>query len=264
MIIYMTSINDMRRMIVFLAMMTILAMTVEAQDSLAVLEMQKADSVNPYKFNVWRVVVPSTLIGVGIVGLESHWIINQNHEIRNELQENIDKRISIDDFTQYAPTAAIYGLNICGVKGLHDTRGQTVILGTAYALMGISVGTIKHTSNVERPDGSTFNSFPSGHTATAFVGAEVLRREYWHVSPWIGVAGYAVAAGTGFFRMYNNRHWLTDVLAGAGIGILSVEIAYWLYPTLSKALFPKRSSQKLHLSPYISSRERGLAVNYIF
>lgn len=253
----------MRRMIVFGILMTVFVMEVTAQDSLAICEIQKTDSVNPYKLNVWRVVVPSTLIGVGIVGLESHWLIYQNHEIRDELQESIDKRISIDDFTQYAPTAAIYGLNLCGVKGQHDAIGQTIILGTAYALMGISVSTIKHTSNVERPDGSTFNSFPSGHTATAFVGAEVLRREYWHVSPWIGVAGYAVAAGTGFFRMYNNRHWFTDVLAGAGIGILSVEIAYWLYPTISKALLPKRSKQRLLLSPYISSKEKGLAVNLV-
>ena len=254
----------MRRMIVFLAMMTILAMTVEAQDSLAVAEMQKTDSVNPYRFNAWRLIVPSTLIGVGIVGLESHWIINQSHEIRNELQENIDKRISIDDFSQYAPTAAVYGLNLCGVEGQHDAIGQALILGTAYALMGISVSTIKHTTKVERPDGSTFNSFPSGHTATAFVGAEVLRREYWHVSPWIGMAGYAVAAGTGFLRMYNNRHWLTDVLAGAGIGILSAEIAYWLYPTFSNALFPKQYKQRLCLSPYVSSEEKGMAVNFVF
>lgn len=117
---------------------------------------------------------------------------------------------------------------------------------------------------MQRPDGSAFNSFPSGHTATAFVGAEVLRREYWHVSPWIGITGYAVAAGTGFLRMYNNRHWLTDVLAGAGIGILSVEIAYWLYPTLSKAIFPKSYKQKLNLLPYVSSKDKGLVVNYYF
>ena len=253
----------MRKRIVFLAMTLVLVMEMGAQDSLAVNETQKTDTLNPYKPNVWRVVVPSTLISVGIVGLESHWIINQNHEIRDELQENIDKRISIDDYSQYVPAAAVYGLNLCGVKGLHDAIGQTVILGTAYALMGISVSTIKHTSNVQRPDGSTFNSFPSGHTATAFVGAEVLRREYWHVSPWIGVAGYAVAAGTGFFRMYNNRHWFTDVLAGAGIGILSVEIAYWLYPTISKALFSKHSKYMLHLSPYVSSKEKGLAVNFV-
>lgn len=115
-----------------------------------------------------------------------------------------------------------------------------------------------------RPDGSSRNSFPSGHTATAFVGAELLRREYWEVSPWIGVAGYAVAAGTGFFRMYNNRHWLTDVLSGAGIGILSVEAAYWLYPTISKTFFRKRYLKNLRLSPYASPQEKGLACSIVF
>lgn len=79
----------------------------------------------------------------------------------------------------------------------------------------------------------------SGHTATAFMGAELLRREFWGVSPWIGITGYAVAAGTGAFRMVNNRHWFTDVVAGVGIGILSVEAAYWLYPVLGRAFLCK-------------------------
>ena len=106
--------------------------------------------------------------------------------------------------------------------------------------MGVTVNVTKNLTKVERPDGSARNSFPSGHTATAFMGAELLRREYWNVSPWIGIAGYAVAAGTGFFRIYNNRHWLTDVLAGAGVGILSVQAAYWLYPAISKTFFHKQ------------------------
>ena len=133
--------------------------------------------------------------------------------------------------------AATYGLNLCGVKGKHGYGELTIILGTAYALMGVTVNVTKNLTKVERPDGSARNSFPSGHTATAFMGAELLRREYWNVSPWIGIAGYAVAAGTGFFRIYNNRHWLTDVLAGAGVGILSVQAAYWLYPQYPKHSF---------------------------
>ena len=181
---------------------------------------------NPYKFKPLQLIVPGTLIGVGIIGLESDWLKFQNREIRDELQENIDHRLTIDDFTQYAPMAATYGLNLCGIKGKHGYGDLTIILGTAYALMGTTVYAMKNITKVERPDGSARNSFPSGHTATAFMGAELLRREYWDVSPWIGVAGYTVAAGTGFFRMYNNRHWLTDVIAGAGIGILSVQAAY--------------------------------------
>ncbi len=165
----------------------------------------------------------------------------------------------MDDFTQYAPMTATYGLNLCGIKGKHGYGDLTIILGTAYALMGTTVYGLKNITKVERPDGSARNSFPSGHTATAFMGAELLRREYRGVSPWIGVAGYAVAAGTGFFRMYNNRHWLTDVIAGAGIGILSVQVAYWLYPVISKTFFHKQYLKNTYISPYMSKYSKGVS-----
>lgn len=212
----------------------------------------------PYKFRPLRLIVPATLIGVGIIGLESDWMKYQNREIREEIQENIDSRITLDDFTQYAPTAAAYGLKLCGINGRHGYGGLTVISGTAYALMGTAVYAMKNLTKVERPDGSARNSFPSGHTATAFMGAELLRREYWNVSPWIGIAGYAVAAGTGFFRMYNNRHWLTDVIAGAGIGMLSVQAAYWLYPVMSGIFRHQRNTGSTCISPYVSAESKGL------
>ena len=46
------------------------------------------------------------------------------------------------------------------------------------------------------------------------------------MSPWISVGGYVVATTVGVSRILNNRHWISDVLAGAGIGILSVEFGY--------------------------------------
>lgn len=246
-------------------------------DTLSVDSMaMKADSVaiakentnpteaSPYKFKPLQLVVPGTLIGIGIVGLENDWLHHQNHDLRDELQENIDTRFTIDDFSQYAPMVATYGLNLCGLKGHHGYADLTILLGIAYALMGITVNSLKNITHIERPDGSARNSFPSGHTATAFMGAELLRREYWHVSPWIGVAGYAVAAGTGFFRMYNNRHWLTDVLAGAGIGILSVQAAYWLYPIVSKTFFHKRYLRNTYISPFVDGKSRGLSCSITF
>jgi len=216
------------------------------------------------KLKPTKLIIAGSLVGIGIIGLESDWLKYQNREVRDELQENIDHRVSIDDITQFAPAVTMYGLGMSGLKGKHSILDQTIILGTAYALMGLSVNTLKYSTKVMRPDGSSVNSFPSGHTATAFVGAEMLRREYWDVSPWIGITGYVIATGTGFLRMYNNRHWLTDVIAGAGIGILSVDASYWLYPKLSKMLFKKRKNNTISVSPYYTLGGGGMTLDMVF
>jgi membrane-associated phospholipid phosphatase len=74
-------------------------------------------------------------------------------------------------------------------------------------------------TRIERPDGSSYNS-SLGHTANAFASAEFLWQEYKDVSIWYGISGYIIASGTGVLRIYNNRHWLTDVAAGAGIDFM--------------------------------------------
>ena len=224
----------------------------------------KREKDTPYTVKPMQMLIPASLLILGKIGQESDWFQNRNKEIRDELQEHIKNKFTIDDFTQYSPMVATYGLNLCGIRGQHGYGDLTIILGTAYALMGISVNSLKSATKVMRPDGSSRNSFPSGHTATAFMGAELLRREYKDVSPWIGVAGYAVATGTGFLRMYNNRHWFTDVVAGAGIGIMSVEAAYWLYPVISKTFFRKRYLKNTFISPYLSEEGKGLACNITF
>ncbi len=195
--------------------------------------MSQNDSLD-YKLKLTHLIAPAVCIGVGVISVGSDWMDYQNHEIRDELQENIDSKISIDDYTQYVPALAVYGLNLCGLKGRSNFKDRTMILAMSWLTMGIITNSMKYTFKEMRPDGSSRNSFPSGHTAMAFMGEEFLFQEYKDVSPWIGVAGYAMAAGTGFFRMYNNRHWLNDIIAGAGIGILSTKLSYWLYPKIFK------------------------------
>ncbi len=225
-------------------------------------DVQRADSLNDrtHKFKCSQLIIPTALIGAGMIGLESDWLKFQNHEIRDELQENIDRKITIDDFSQYFPMVAVYGLNLCGVNGKHNFRDRTIILATSYLIIGVTVSSLKNLTKIQRPDGSGFDSFPSGHTATAFMGAEFLWQEYKDVSPWIGVAGYTVAAGTGAFRMYNNRHWLTDVVAGAGIGILSTKIAYWIYPAMQRKLFKKSCLYNAVAVPYYNGQSAGISL----
>jgi len=114
-------------------------------------------------------------------------------------------------------------------------------------MMGITVQTIKKITKVQRPEGFGTNAFPSGHTATAFAGAEFLHQEYRDISPWYGIAGYAAATTTGILRMYNNKHWFRDVVAGAGFGILATDAAYYLEPVIAKKLFHKKPSY--HFDP---------------
>ncbi len=218
----------------------------------------KCDDSNKYKFNIKQLILPTTMIAIGVVGVYSDWLESKNYQIKDELRENIDKKISIDDFSQYAPMAAVYGLNIAGLKGYHNFQDRTIILATSYLIMSITVESLKRTIKEERPDRSNNQSFPSGHTATAFMGAEFLWREYKDVSPWIGITGYAVAAGTGFFRMYNNKHWLTDVIAGAGFGILSTKIGYWLYPTIKNKLFKSKHLKNVVALPYYNIKGAGV------
>ncbi|MES2486403.1 MAG: phosphatase PAP2 family protein [Bacteroidota bacterium] len=208
----------------------------------------KTDTVKNIRFNYKQLIIPSVLIGYGIVGLESDQLKTWNLQLRDEVKEDIDEKISIDDFTQWAPAAAVFALDGLGIESKNSLRDRSVILLTSYVIMSSTVFGLKTLTHVERPDGTTMNSFPSGHTATAFAGAEFLWQEYKDKSIWIGIGGYAVAAATGVFRVYNNRHWVTDVVAGAGIGILSTKIAYWLNPYISNALFGGKQQEKASTS----------------
>ena len=117
-------------------------------------------------------------------------------------------KTGIDDYTQFFGPAAVVGLKLAGVEGRSDWPRLLASAGMGYGIMALFVNTIKHTAKEMRPDGTSANSWPSGHTATAFVGATLLHKEYGLTrSPWYSVAGYGVATATGVMRVLNNRHW---------------------------------------------------------
>ena len=217
-------------------------------------------------FGYKQLIIPSALIGYGVVGLESHQILHFNTELRDEVKESIDEKFTIDDFSQYTPGLSVYALNAFGIKGKNNFRDRTLALGTSYLILSASVLALKSISKVQRPDFSSDNSFPSGHTATAFAGAEFLWQEYKDKSVWYGIAGYTVATGTGLFRIYNNRHWLTDVAAGAGIGILSTKIAYWLYPSINEKVFGLKENKGTTVTviPFYNGNQIGLSIGKTF
>ena len=139
-----------------------------------------------------------------------------------------------DDWLQYAPAGAMLALKACGVQSRSSWGRMLVSDAFSTGLMAIAVNSLKYTCRVKRPDGSARNSFPSGHTATAFMTATMLHKEYGHRSPWYSIGGYAVATATGITRQLNNRHWMSDVMVGAGIGILATEFGYFLADLIFK------------------------------
>ena len=128
--------------------------------------------------------LPAALITYGIVSLESHNLRELNHKVREEVYlENPHKKLGVDDYLQYAPAVAVYGLNIAGVKGLNNFRDRTLIYLMSDIILNVAVSGGKKATRQLRPDESNYLSFPSGHTAHAFASAEFLRQEYKHLSP---------------------------------------------------------------------------------
>ncbi len=173
--------------------------------------------------------VGAPLIATGLLmkGEDTHF-----RRLRNDYAKEFHR--PFDNYTQYVPGAVMVGMKAFGVKGRSDWGRMITSDAFSMVIMASVVQAMKHTTNVMRPDGSDNHSFPSGHTATAFMTATMLTKEYGHVSPWIGVGAYTFASGTGLMRIANNKHWLSDVLTGAGIGIISTELGYWIADLIFK------------------------------
>lgn len=179
----------------------------------------------PYKFMDDMTFVGVPLFVAGIIAKSEKNAFKQ--QTKHSLVTNF--KTGIDDYTQYFSPALTLGLKLGGMEGRSDWPRFFASAAMGYGIMALLVNGIKYTAKEMRPDGSSANSWPSGHTATSFVGATILHKEYGLTrSPWFSVAGYGVATATGVMRVLNNRHWISDVLSGAGIGILSGELAYAL------------------------------------
>ena len=200
-------------------------------------------NVKPYTFFQDQTYVGIPLFLAGVIAKSEKRSFRQNTaDLRNSRTRLLTNFHSeIDNYTQFAPAVLALGLNVAGVEGRSDLGRFAVSSALAYGIMAGIVNPIKYGAKEMRPDGSTRNSFPSGHTATAFVSATILHKEYGLTrSPWYSIAGYGVATATGVMRVLNNRHWISDVLSGAGIGIFSTELAYGISDIIFKGHGLKR------------------------
>jgi len=208
--------------------------TLNHSDSYKLTWMHTNPGVKPYKVMDDLTFVGIPVFVAGIIAKSEKKAFRQNTP-DNKHTLLTDFKTEIDNYTQFFGIALATGLKIGGVESRSDWGRYLASSAMSYGIMALLVNSIKYTAKEIRPDGTSRNSWPSGHTATAFAGATILHKEYGMTrSPWYSVAGYAVATATGVMRVLNNRHWVSDVLSGAGIGIMSTELAYALSDVIFK------------------------------
>jgi hypothetical protein len=153
------------------------------------------------------------------------------YEIQEQLNWNKSESVNLyDDYLRFVPTGAMALMSLCGMEGEHKILHEAALAGVSYILADFCVYRLKQATHVTRPNPAYGDeSFPSQHASMAFVAATLLHREFGHVSPWISIGGYATASWVAYSRIARNRHFMTDVLLGSGIGILSTNASYWLY-----------------------------------
>lgn len=189
------------------------------------------DTVKKLHSNPLSLIPPVAMVTYGALSFPVHSIRRFDYYIKSEVAKT-DPTFSskAESYFQFAPVILVYSLNLVGIAGKNTFIDRTALLGLSGGILGITTFATKHLTHRQRPNRSDYLSFPSGHTSTAFMGAEFMAQEYDAKSPWYGVLAYSIATTTGVFRLYNRDHWFSDVVAGAGYGILSTKAAYLIYP----------------------------------
>lgn len=225
-------------------------------DSLSIVKRTQGQTVLNRNAIKRVVAVPLFLTAAGLYSMSDNDIINKFsvQEERNEWMPAF--RHNADDYLQFSPIVIVYGLNIAGVKGKNDFANRTAILLKTELLVGALTYSLKKATAVPRPDTGQPTSFPSGHTAQAFAVATFMAKEYGDQSIWYSIGAYSVATGVGVMRMMNNRHWVSDVLVGAGIGILSTNLVYLTHQ--HKWGKQKRRASGMIVAPTYSGRSFGV------
>jgi membrane-associated phospholipid phosphatase len=202
-----------------LLLLSVLPIISRAQDTAA------SSTDSRLRFSADQIAAPVLLSVAGIASMP-HF----RFEVRDWRNEHLPGfHTKLDNVLAVSPIFAVYLLDWAGLPAQTDIRNRTAMLAKAEMLCVGTVYGLKYISSEERPDRSDTHSFPSNHTAQAFMAATFLSQEYKSRYPWMPYAAYTLATGVGCLRIANNRHYISDVLVGAGIGILSQKIAYWTH-----------------------------------
>jgi len=180
-----------------------------------------------YKGKVVRAsIVPALLIGYGAYTSNGGGFYT-NQEANRDIRKLFPTyRTKLDNVLIFVPYLELGAVALAGVESRNDRLNVGLVVLKSELFMLATVIAVKNLTREPRPDGSDNLSFPSGHTAQAFLAASIVHTEFRDQSQWYGIGAYAVATSVAALRMINSKHWQSDVVAGAGFGILSAHVGY--------------------------------------
>jgi len=183
------------------------------------------------------------------IGLISGGLLIEGLGCKQEMQKWFPRtNTHVDDYIQYAPVAILFASDLYGAKHRNNVFNQTKYLVISELATSLITGSLKRLTHSTRPNGNPL-AFPSGHTSQAFTGATVLYQETKDYCLPLAYSGYLFSTATAALRVTNNKHWVSDVLAGAGIGILVTNLVYYFEPL--KNWDPFRLNGKAAIVPEI-------------
>jgi len=201
-------------------------------------------------------IAPTLLIATGTV---LHFSTDAKENFQDWVQQNFAYSGSVDDYLQYAPGLAVYALNAFGVKGKNNFGNRTAIVVKSLLLNDLIVSNLKKWTDSDRPNGEP-RSFPSGHTSVAFALAQFMHLEYGDRSIWYSIGAYSCATTVGLMRVAKNAHWISDVVAGAGFGMLSTELVYLTH----MYKWDNEHIKNFDIFPFKIGNQKGLTLVYSF
>ncbi|NRS87237.1 membrane-associated phospholipid phosphatase [Flavobacterium sp. 7E] len=202
------------------------------------------------KLSYKQFIVPAAFITAGAILLNSE--LNQDIQTKTNNVFGSDFKSRIDDVFPFVPIGQIYLGKSLGFQPKTNYRNQTVTILVANAATIIVYEMTKRLAKRDRPDLSNNLSFPSGHSAVAFTNATLLYYEYKDANFWYASSGFLFAGATAAFRIANDKHFASDVLVGAGIGLASGIVFSHISP-LKSFRVSKKSKTTAFIYPQIGN-----------
>jgi len=239
-------------LILFMTLVTFNTTLLAQNDSIAEVERSKSF--------LKKALIPSALIGSSLLITNTAFENNFQLNFGNAAHGNFSTRI--DDYTRYVPLAQMYIADIFDVEARNHWFDQTKNAAISLTLTSLITSGLKSSIDKMRPNFSNQNALPSAHTASAFATATILFEEFKDTSPILAYSGYAFAATTGYLRIAKDAHWVSDILMGAGIGILITRLVYQL-----DYLFewnPFKNSKNVFVVPSLINENLGVSFSLKF